>query len=216
MNGNGWVTFDAPSRPGAGPIYFFIDVEVDAQDHIYWVDNQHSFIARMDDMQGHGLITYGSLGGGVGQFNNPDQVSFDNQGRLYIPDELNHRIVRINDMTGSGWTTFGSFGTGIGQFAMPEAIALDKLDRIYIAEPGNARITRINSMAGDGWVSFGTKELQGVDFQIPATKAVGVFGQGPAIPYLSIFPQIAIGGGYRTSIVLLNGGAAAVSADLSF
>jgi sugar lactone lactonase YvrE len=211
MDGNGWTTFQLPGSNFFSPRV----VTIDAQGHIYISDNSKNRLIRMNDMQGNGLITYGSYGNGVGQFNGPDGVAFDAQGRIYIADEYNHRLVRMNDITGAGWTTFGSFGEGVGQFSLPIQIRLDSLGRIYVTDTGNSRVVRMNSIAGDGWVAFGRSELQGRGFQFNANKGMAVVGEGPVIPFVSLFPQIAVGGAYNTSIIAINPTATPVNAITS-
>lgn len=84
--------------------------------HLYITDNDNHRIVRIDDtMDGAGWTTFGSLGSGVNQVNEPHDVRVT-AGRIYILDTGNGRVVRINDMTGAGWTTFGAqtrqFGAG--------------------------------------------------------------------------------------------------------
>jgi hypothetical protein len=214
MDGTGWVTF---TPPGSG----LKDAILDQSGRIYISDNTNHRIVRFNDMQGSGFVSFGSYGNGVGQFNEPEGVALDSTGRIYITDNYNHRIVRINDMTGAGWTTFGSYGSSVGQFNGAHDIKLDSLDRIYVADTGNQRIARINSMTGAGWVSFGfsgcsscTPPVDG-RFLLEAPKGLQLIGTGPVLTYTSIFPQVAVGGGYRTSIMAINSGTANIDASVA-
>ena len=129
--------------------------------YIYFTDYKHSRIIRMDDMTGKNLITFGSIGTGIGQFTTPEKLFVQPDGHIYIADPNGGRIVRIDDMTGKGWLSYGSGGRGsyvargIGQFNQPHAVRLDAQGRIYIAE-GNCRIVRIDDMTGKGWTEYGT------------------------------------------------------------
>ncbi|MBI4472717.1 MAG: NHL repeat-containing protein [Acidobacteria bacterium] len=212
MDGAGWISFDLNSgnfRPAR-------NVTLDSQSRIYLTDNQNHRIIRMNDMTGDGLVTYGSIGNGVGQFYEPESIAFDSQGRIYISDENNHRVIRINDMTGAGWTTYGSYGSSAGQLSHPHGLAFDSLGRLYISDTLNARIVRVNSIEGGAWIAIGNKEILGRDLDFAATKAIGVFGRGPALSSISILPQVAIGGTYQTTIIGMNTGAAGVDAEFLF
>ncbi|MDQ3813460.1 MAG: hypothetical protein M3347_05860 [Armatimonadota bacterium] len=60
----------------------------------------------MDDMTGKNLMTFGTRGQGVGQFDSPSDIFVDNDGHIYVADAGNSRIVRMDDMTGKNWTTY--------------------------------------------------------------------------------------------------------------
>jgi sugar lactone lactonase YvrE len=210
MNGTGWTAFQLPPGESVAPR----QIAIDSQDRLY-ITVRHRII-RVDNMQGDGLVTYGSFGNGVGQFNEPSNVTFDADGRLYITDESNHRVVRIDDMTGAGWTTFGSYGSGDRQLSIPHGIQVDSLGRIHIQDNGNLRTARINTLAGDGWVTYGNRELQGRGFETHASKGLLVLGQGPTLSYPSILPHVKAGGDYRTSIIGISAVRTSTNVDVSF
>lgn len=99
---------------------------------------------------------------------------------------------------------------------------MDRLGRIYIADTTNQRIVRIDSMAGDGWVEFGRNGCYGCNpdisgsFLMSAPKGIRVLGSGPAVIYDAIFPQVAVGGGYRTQLIEVNTGARTADANIAF
>jgi sugar lactone lactonase YvrE len=217
MDGTNFSTLLTGMSTGLKNILF------DSQGRMYLSDNGGHRIIRMNDFQGTGMISYGSYGDGVGQFNEPEGMTMDSQGRLYISDESNHRIIRINDMTGAGWTAFGSYGYNPGQMSLPHDVQLDNQGRIYIADTGNHRVIRINSMTGAGWIEIarrgcptgcGSNVITGA-FLLNADKGIRVLGSGPTLTYKVTFPQIAVGGGYRTSIIGVNTGSRNIDAELS-
>lgn len=211
MTGAGWATFELPPAE-FGPR----GLSVDRHDRLYITDGQKHRIIRIDNIQGDGLVSYGSRGNGVGQFNQPSNVTFDGEGRIYITDESNHRVVRIDDMTGAGWTTFGSYGSGDRQLSIPHGIQVDSLGRIHIQDTGNLRTARINSMAGDGWVTYGNLELQGRGFEANASKGLLVLGKGATLLYPSILPHVKAGGDYRTSVIGISAVRTITNVDVSF
>jgi uncharacterized repeat protein (TIGR01451 family) len=172
MDGTGWVTL-GPTPSGPGSFGNPIDVVLDPMSRLYVTDSGPSGpdrIIRFDDIEGTGWVTFGSRGGGVGQFNKPVALALDAQGRIYVADEDNHRIVRFDDMTGAGWVTFGSPGGGVGQLNLPHAIAVSDSGKIYIGDAGNQRIVRIDDMTGAGWIAFGTNGSGPLQFT--ATKGL--------------------------------------------
>ena len=67
---------------------------------IFVADSSNSRIVRINGMTGAGWTTFGSLGSGINQFNNPRAIVVNAAGQIFVADTDNHRIVRINDMTG--------------------------------------------------------------------------------------------------------------------
>ena len=120
----------------------------------YYSDSEQ--ILRADDLQGDNQITYGSQGGGVGNFYGAYGLALDSQGRIYVADTYNCRVVRIDDMTGANWTSYGACGAGQGQFYDPDGIAVDSNGKIYVMDTGNSRFVRIDDMTGTNWTTFGS------------------------------------------------------------
>ena len=120
----------------------------------YYSDSEQ--ILRSDDLQGTNQISFGSQGGGVGQFYGAYGIALDSAGRIYVADTYNCRIVRIDDMNGTNWTTYGTCGSGQGQFYDPFGVAVDSTGKIYVMDTGNSRLVRIDDMSGTNWTSYGT------------------------------------------------------------
>ncbi len=147
IQGTNWNTVTTPSPSS---------VALDATNRIYVTDGTNNSIIRMDSISGAGAVSFGTSGGGVGQFLHPTGVFVDGAGRIYVADEGNHRIVRIDDMTGTNWTPFGVNGVDTGQFVLPAAITVDGSNRIYVADFSLGRIVRIDDMNGTNWTEYGT------------------------------------------------------------
>jgi hypothetical protein len=111
-------------------------------------------ILRSDDLNGTNLISYGTQGGGVGQFYGAYGIALDSAGRIYISDTYNGRIVRIDDMNGTNWTSYGTWGSGVGQFMDSSGISVDSLGRIYVMDTGNNRLVRMDDMNGTNWTTL--------------------------------------------------------------
>jgi sugar lactone lactonase YvrE len=72
------------------------------------------------------IKTWGSLGSGPGQLNQPHALAMDSNGRLFVGDRGNNRIV-IYDQDGRILDTWY-------QFSRPSGIFIDANDRIYVAD----------------------------------------------------------------------------------
>ena len=124
--------------------------------YIYIADLKNHRLIRMDDMGGTGWVSFGSLGAGVNQFNEPKQLAMDKQGRIYISDQRNSRIVRIDDFTGKGWVSYKPPMQESGDVKQLWGVDLDSKGGIYFTYPGGVSIGRIDDMTGKGLVKFGS------------------------------------------------------------
>jgi centrosomal CEP192-like protein/NHL repeat-containing protein len=111
-------------------------------------------ILRSDDLNGTNLITYGTQGGGVGQFYGSNGIALDSTHRIYVADTYNSRVVRIDNMKGTNWTSFGTRGSSVDQFMDPQGISIDSLGRIYVMDTGNNRLVRMDDMHGTNWTTM--------------------------------------------------------------
>jgi sugar lactone lactonase YvrE len=78
------------------------------------------------DRSGKFLKSFGKLGKGPGEFDQPHALAMDSKGLLYVGDRSNNRI-QILDQDGNfiaEWT----------QFSRPSGIAIDRDDNIYVAD----------------------------------------------------------------------------------
>jgi len=77
-------------------------------------------------------FTFGSRGGGDGEFNFPTHIALGND-YIYITDALNFRV-QVFDRSGKFIRRFGSLGRGGGNFSKPKGLALDQEKRIFVAD----------------------------------------------------------------------------------
>ena len=108
------------------------------------------------DKTGKFIKTWGKLGTGPGEFDQPHSLAFDSKGRLFVADRTNNRI-QIFDQE-------GKFLEEWKQFSRPSGLFIDKHDVLYVADseskdgdgyghnPGWQRGLRIGS-AKDGKVA---------------------------------------------------------------
>jgi len=142
--------FETGGKPATGTTAY-----TSAYTPFYYSDSEQ--IHRSDDLLGTNQISYGSGGGGVGQFYGAYGIALDSARRIYIADTYNCRIVRIDDMNGTNWTAYGgTCGSGQGQFYDPSGIAVDSAGKIYVLDTGNCRVVRIDDMTGANWAAYGT------------------------------------------------------------
>lgn len=91
------------------------------------------------DKNGKLLKTWGKLGTGPGEFDQPHALAFDSKGRLYIGDRNNNRI-QVFDQN-------GNFISEMRQFSRPSGIYIDKHDMIYVADSESESVSRNHN----GW-----------------------------------------------------------------
>jgi sugar lactone lactonase YvrE len=85
------------------------------------------------------IKTFGKLGKGPGEFDQPHALALDARGRLFVGDRGNNRI-QIVDQD-------GNFLADWKQFSRPSGIFIDRNDNIYVADSESESVTRNH----DGW-----------------------------------------------------------------
>jgi DNA-binding beta-propeller fold protein YncE len=85
------------------------------------------------------IKSWGKLGTGAGEFDQPHSLAFDSKGRLYIADRNNNRI-QVFDQD-------GNFISEMRQFSRPSGLFIDKHDNIYVADSESESVSRNH----DGW-----------------------------------------------------------------
>ena len=91
------------------------------------------------DKTGKLMKTWGKLGTGPGEFDQPHALAFDSKGRLYVGDRNNNRV-QVFDQD-------GNFISEIRQFSRPSGIFIDKHDNLYVADSESESVSRNH----DGW-----------------------------------------------------------------
>jgi sugar lactone lactonase YvrE len=85
------------------------------------------------------IKSWGKLGAGPGELDQPHALAMDSRGRLFVGDRGNNRIV-IFDQD-------GKFLEEWKQFSRPSGIYIDKNDTIYVADSESESVSRNH----DGW-----------------------------------------------------------------
>jgi len=89
--------------------------------------------------EGKLLKTWGKLGSGPGEFDQPHSMAMDSKGRLFVGDRNNNRI-QIFDQD-------GKFIAEWKQFSRPSGVYIDKNDILYVADSESESVSRNH----DGW-----------------------------------------------------------------
>ena len=109
-----------------------------APDGSIFVSEGHSSAAGSNarilkfDRTGTFLKSFGKLGKGPGEFDQPHALAMDSQGRLFVGDRSNNRI-QILDQD-------GNFIAEWAQFSRPSGIAIDRDDNIYVADSESGKV----------------------------------------------------------------------------
>ena len=91
------------------------------------------------DKTGKMIKSWGKLGAGPGEFDQPHSLAFDSKGRLYVADRNNNRI-QVFDQD-------GNYISEMRQFSRPSGVFIDKHDNIYVADSESESVSRNH----DGW-----------------------------------------------------------------
>ena len=123
------------------------------------------------------LMSWGTTGSGVGEFNVPHTIALDSQGRVFVGDRGNNRI-QIFDQEGDFLDVWYQFGR-------PSGIAITGDDRIYVADsesfgtdnPGWKKGIRVGS-ARDGSVQYLIEDIESMAIEHSGAEGVGVDSAG--------------------------------------
>ena len=122
------------------------------------------------------IESFGSLGDGDGQFQDPFGVAVDSAGNVYVADTYNNRIQKFSQSGGSmshEWS-FGSQGNADGQFDRPRDVAVDSTGAIFVLDGLNNRVQKLSQSGGSAsheW-SFGSLGSGDGEFNGPLSIAV--------------------------------------------
>ena len=176
----------------------------------------------------------------------PSGVDVDAEGNIYIADTFNNRIRKvtpegiITTVAGDGTAGFGGDGdlAVLAQLNYPSGVEVDVAGTLFIADTYNHRIRKvtpdgvITTVTGTGEPDYGgdggpaaAAKLYGPvntamdpagNLYIADTSNHRVRMVSESAGVAKYFPQIAIGGGYRTVITFGNNGSETSSGFLSF
>jgi sugar lactone lactonase YvrE len=85
------------------------------------------------------IKSWGKLGTGPGEFDQPHALAFDSKGRLFVGDRNNNRVQFFDQD--------GNFLGEMKQFSRPSGIFIDPKDNIYVADSESMSVSRNH----DGW-----------------------------------------------------------------
>ena len=117
-------------------------IAVDHAENVYVVDGLRHRIQKFTS-DGSFLATFGSRGGGDGEFEFPVGIGVDGVGNVYVVDSENHRVQKFNS-NGEFVTKWGSQGSGDGQFQHPYDIAVNDTGDVYVVDSENFRVQKFD------------------------------------------------------------------------
>ncbi|HTB10697.1 MAG TPA: IPT/TIG domain-containing protein [Bryobacteraceae bacterium] len=161
--------------PATGAFVSPSDVTTDKAGNVYFSDNSHSLVRKVDTkgiltiVAGNSTASYS--GDGVAAtsaaLNDPVGMAVDAAGNLYIADQLNNRIRKVSSATGvistvagNGMYGFGGDGSAAtsAMLAHPHGVAVDSAGNLYISDTLNFRVREVDTngfirtIAGNGMV----------------------------------------------------------------
>jgi hypothetical protein len=121
------------------------------------------------------VATWGSAGGGSGQFVSPSGVASNGAGTIYGADVAAGRVVLLDDDSGAFVSAFGAPGAGPGQLAGPTHVAADAFGSVYVIDRDNARVQKFTAEGGflQTWGSRGGGDGQFLEPTGVATDSRG-------------------------------------------
>ena len=238
--GNGVRGFSGDGRPaGSASLSYPGGVAVDGAGNLYIADSGNQRIRKVDTA---GIITTVAGNGTAGftgdfgpatsaRFNNPSGVAVDGAGNLYIADSGNQRIRKLSPGTVSSnllvpWVSgLSPANAGAGNikgFALTVYGSNFVSDSVVQWNGSNRSTTFVSSTELSATISA-------ADLASPVTAQVSVLNPTSsggisnsltfpvqALSRIGSFGQVASGGGWETTMVLLNLSDSAVAARVSF
>jgi DNA-binding beta-propeller fold protein YncE len=122
------------------------------------------------DKNGKLLKSWGKLGKGPGEFDQPHALAMDSKGRLFVADRSNNRI-QIFDQE-------GTFIAEWSQFSRPSGVFIDKSDTIYVADSESGSVNPAHGAWTRG-IRIGSARDGKVTGLIPDPWKVCAEGQRP-------------------------------------
>lgn len=143
---------------------------VDVETALVYVIDTNNNRVQIIDANSAFLNEFGSIGGGLGQFNSAFGIDVTKSGIIYVADRVNNRI-QVFDSTGNNPFSFGSGGAGPGQFNNPFGIAYDSITgNVVVADTFNNRIEIFDS-TGNFILEFGSAGAGPGQFSFPVRVA---------------------------------------------
>ena len=120
------------------------------------------------------LGTFGSIGLGNGQFQDPVDVALSDSGHVYVADYARNHVQWF-DATGNYLGQWGSSGNGDGQFSGAASLAVGANGHVYVTDIGNDRVQRFDAVGNylGQWGSFGSGDGEFKDPEFVSVSAAG-------------------------------------------
>jgi hypothetical protein len=152
-----WYETGSVAMPSS---YDIRDLIITPEGTILLSDAGNDKIHELDE-NGSLIRSFGGLGSGNGQFDNPSGMAISQDNKIFVADSVNHRI-QVLERNGTFVRKFGSRGDGNGQFRAPWGIALTKEGKVVVSELNANRIQVLeqNGTYIRKWGSVGTLEGQ--------------------------------------------------------
>jgi sugar lactone lactonase YvrE len=138
------------------------------------------------------IKSFGTLGSGSDQFDQPHALAMDSRGRLFVGDRNNNRV-QIFDQD---FKLLASWP----QFSRPSGVVIDAHDTIYVADSESESVSRGNGMHGhEGWkrgIRIGSATDGTVKYFIPdpVTNATNTSGaEGIAVDSAGVIYGAEVG-----------------------
>lgn len=139
------------------------------------------------------VMTFGSTGGGEGQFNYVEDFDFDGNGNILVTDAAHGWVQVFNKTTGAFVTRFGGKGYDDANLTKPEGISVAPDGRIFVAD-------------------YDTGEVKIYDASYNWLQTFSEYGTAPGQNFKSEFTDIRDGryympevGSHRINVFDLNG-----------
>jgi DNA-binding beta-propeller fold protein YncE len=111
---------------------------------IFALDSMNTRIQILTEAGEH-IRSFGEIGPGHGQFENPQKIAIDEKNRwIYVSDFNNNRVQKF-DLEGNFVSTIGRPGSREGEFNFPQGLAVDSDGNLYVADEFNDRIQVFSS-----------------------------------------------------------------------
>jgi sugar lactone lactonase YvrE len=153
--------FDGTAGSALGALNYPYSIAIRASDGTVWIaDNNNNRVDswNLSNPTAAGAIsTYGTLGSGNGQLNQPTGVGIDPlNGNVLVADSVNNRIVELSDNHGSSISQVATFtNAGPTNFKQPYGVAANAAGDIAVADRGNNRVVVLNPDGSLGTVITG-------------------------------------------------------------